>query len=225
MKDPAAGAESALERRYRFWLRCYPSAFRSEHEAEMLGVLMAGAREQQRWPDLTECLDLAFGALRVQLRPRVARSDRPRQAAVRMMLVGALFELATLVTVAVTADTIRTSLLRRDPGYTAAQWHQEVTVGLHPLMVGAGFSVCFWLVMAWVIGRGGRWRGPRIAFACFFIMTTVSLLNGLDHGSALYARFDLVAGSALWLVEFATLLVVFREDPRSEAARELGMPT
>jgi len=33
-----------LERGYRRWLRWYPQAFRREHEAEMLGVLLALAR-------------------------------------------------------------------------------------------------------------------------------------------------------------------------------------
>lgn len=217
-------AEDELERSYRRWLRCYPRAYRAENEAEMLGVLMAGAKAQQRRAEPAECLDLLCGALRLQLLPRVPRWDRERLAAVRMMWVGALAELATLVTVVVSADTIRTSLVRHDPRYSAAQWHHEVSAGLHPLMFGAACSVAFWVVMAWVIGRGGRWRGPRIAFAMFFIMITISLLNGLDHGSAQYARIDLVAGSVLWLITFAALLAVFQADPRSEAARELGVP-
>jgi hypothetical protein len=40
--------DSALERRYRRLLACYPGAFRREHEHEMLSVLMAGAEQGQR---------------------------------------------------------------------------------------------------------------------------------------------------------------------------------
>jgi hypothetical protein len=218
-------AEDELERSYRRWLRCYPSAYRAENEAEMLGVLMAGAKVRQRRAQPTECLDLLYGALRLQLLPRVPRWDRPRLAAMGMMWIGALIELATLVTVAVSAGTVRTSVLRHNPGYTAAQWHQEVVGGLHPLLVSAAVAVCFWIVLAWVIGRGGGWRGPRIAFAGFFLLNTFSLLNGLDHGSALYARFDLVAGSVLWLFELATLMVVFQKSPRADIAHVLGLPT
>jgi len=47
-----------LERGYRRWLRWYPKSFRRVHEAEILAVLMAGAREDQRQPELIECLDL-----------------------------------------------------------------------------------------------------------------------------------------------------------------------
>ena len=62
-----------LERGYRRWLRWYPASFRREYEAEMLGVLMAGARAGQRQPTLMECLDLMCGALWMRLRPRVSR--------------------------------------------------------------------------------------------------------------------------------------------------------
>jgi hypothetical protein len=211
------GPESALERRYRRWLRWYPKAFRAENEAEMLGVLMADARAQQRRPDLMECLDLACGALRLHLLPRVARWDRERLTAMRMMWVGALAELATLVTVAASADSIRTSVLRRNPDYTAAQWHQEVTGSLDPLMVSACIGVGFWLLMGWAIGRGG-WRGPRISFGIFFALTTNSLLKGLYHGSAWYALPDLIVGSAQWLFELAVVIELFRKRPEPEPA-------
>ena len=212
------GPASELERSYHRWLRCYPKSFRAENEAEILGVLMSGARAGQRRPDPAERLDLAWGALRLQLRPRVPRWDRARLTAMRMMCVGALVELATLVTIVASADTIRTSVLRRNPGYTAAQWHQELTGSLEPLMASATIAVGFWVLMAWVIGRGRGWRGPRIAFACFFALNTYGLLNGLSHGSARFARFDLAAAVVLWSVELATLAVLLRKRPRPVTA-------
>ena len=39
-----------LERGYRRLLAFYPTAFRREHEQEMLAVLLAGAAEGQRRP-------------------------------------------------------------------------------------------------------------------------------------------------------------------------------
>lgn len=65
-----------LERRYRRWLRWYPASFRREYEAEILGVLMAGAREGQRRPELLECLDLMTNGLRMRLRPAAPRPAR-----------------------------------------------------------------------------------------------------------------------------------------------------
>lgn len=57
-----------LERRYRRLLRWYPPSFRHDSEGEMLGVLMAGARDGKRWPSAAEAADVLRGALRMRLR-------------------------------------------------------------------------------------------------------------------------------------------------------------
>ncbi|HEY4917954.1 MAG TPA: hypothetical protein VIH92_13660 [Solirubrobacteraceae bacterium] len=59
-----------LERRYRRLLRCYPAAFRREHEQEMLAVLMAGTTQGQRWPRAAEVVDLLASATSTRLRNR-----------------------------------------------------------------------------------------------------------------------------------------------------------
>ena len=79
-----------LERSYRRWLRCYPGWFRREHEADMLGVLLAEPREGQSHPEPGECWDLFRAALGARLRPRIARSQRSAWAAVRLMYLGAV---------------------------------------------------------------------------------------------------------------------------------------
>ena len=56
-----------LERRYRRLLAFYPKAFRSEHEQEMLAVLMAGAAAGQRRPSLDEAIDLVMNAIFMRL--------------------------------------------------------------------------------------------------------------------------------------------------------------
>jgi len=197
-----------LERAYRRWLRWYPMSFRREYEAEMLGVLLAGARAGQRQLELLECLDLLRGALWMRLRPRVPRSDRSVVTAVRLMYLGAVVELATAITIVATIGDIRSNVVHRNPGLTAGQWHAVVAGQLEPLAVTAGLAVGFWLWMAWSIGRGRRWA--RIAFALFFGQTTWSLLNGLAGGSAVYARPDLAVGIVLWLVELAAVALLFR---------------
>lgn len=58
---------SGLEQGYRRLLRWYPRAFRREHADEMVGVLMAGAREGQRRPRLAESADLLWSALKMRL--------------------------------------------------------------------------------------------------------------------------------------------------------------
>jgi hypothetical protein len=196
-----------LERGYRRWLRCYPRSFRREHEAEILAVLMAGAREGQRRPEPMECLDLLRSALCVRLRPRVPRSNRSVLGAVRLMYLGAVVELAALVTILATIGEVRSNVLRSDPDLTAGEWHAIVAGQLQPTAVAAGIAVGFWLWMAWAIGHGRRWA--RTAFAAFFGLNAFSLLNGLMHGSAVYARTDLAIGTALCLVELVAVARIF----------------
>ncbi|HEY1919018.1 MAG TPA: hypothetical protein VGH27_25885 [Streptosporangiaceae bacterium] len=61
-------SEAGLERAYRRLLACYPRDFRGEQEDEMLGVLMASARDGQRRPGLPDTLDVLRGALRMRVR-------------------------------------------------------------------------------------------------------------------------------------------------------------
>jgi hypothetical protein len=199
---------SDLERRYRLWLRWYPTSFRQEHEAEILEVLMAGAREGQRQPDLMECLDLLCSALWLRLSPSVPRSNRSVFNAVKLLYFGAVVELATAITIVSTIGEVRSAVVKDNPGLTANAWHAIVAGQLEPTAFGAGLSVGFWLWMAWSIGRGHRWA--RIVFVLFFGLNTLSLLNGVDHGSAVYAQADLAVAIVLWLVELASVALVFQ---------------
>jgi hypothetical protein len=197
-----------LERGYRRWTRWYPKTFRREHEAEILAVLMDTAREGQRRPEPAECLDLMTSALSMHLRPRVPRSDRSALNAVKLMYVGAMLELAVAIVILATVADLKANVLRTSPGLTEGEWHAVVIGQLAPLEVGAILSVGFWLWMAWSIGRGHRWA--RIVFALFFALNISSLLNGLVHVSAVYARPDLAIATLLCLVELASVAVLFR---------------
>ena len=59
---------SALEGRYRRLLLAYPRTHRTLYQEEMLGVLLAAARPDQRRPSVPDVLDLAHGALRAWIR-------------------------------------------------------------------------------------------------------------------------------------------------------------
>src|ERR1700730_5442998 len=107
-----------LERGYRRWLRLYPKTFRREHEAEILAVLMAGARDGQRRPEPVECLDLISSAWSMHLRPRVPRSDRSTLNAVKLMYVGAVVELAAAIIILATVADAKSKVVRTDPGLT-----------------------------------------------------------------------------------------------------------
>jgi hypothetical protein len=59
---------SALEDRYRRWLRWYPAEHRRAHEEEMLGVLLAAAGPDQTRPAVRDVLDLVRGGLGIRIR-------------------------------------------------------------------------------------------------------------------------------------------------------------
>ena len=197
-----------LERGYRRWLRWYPRSFRREHESEILGVLMAGARAGQRRPDLIECLDLLRGALWMRLRPSAPRSRRPVFRAIKLMYLGAVLELAAAFTILATIGDVASRIPKRDPGLSDGAWQGVVAGQIEPTAMAAILAVGFWLWMAWSIGRGHR--TARAAFLIFFGVNTWGLLNGLAGGSAAYARPDLAIGIVLWLVELVAVAVVLR---------------
>jgi len=194
---------AAAERGYRRCLRFYPTSFRREHEAEILAVLMARTGDGRRQADRRECVALLRGALAIRLRPRIARSDWSRLAAVKMMYVCALVELLVAITVMATMSDLRSRVVATYPTYSSEQWHAEVTRTLHPLVASAAIAALLWLWLAWANGR--RHRGGSIASVLFFAATTYSLSNGLAHGSATYARADLAAGSVLWLTQLSAV--------------------
>jgi hypothetical protein len=200
-------AAADLERGYRRWLRWYPGSFRREHEEEILGVLLAGAREGQRRPDVAECLDLLRGAVWMRLRPSVPSSHRSVYRAIWLVCFGALVELAAAITIQATIGDVAASVPKSNPGLTDGQWHAVVAGIVEPKAVGAFVAVGFWLCLAWAIGRGRRWT--RTASALFLGVNTWSLLDGLASGSAVYARPDLVMGVAVWLVALAAVATVF----------------
>ncbi len=197
-----------LEGGYRRWLRWYPASFRREYGPEILGVLMAGAREGQRRPGPMECLDLVSGGVCVRLRPRVPRSARSAFAAIQLAYLGAAVELAAAITLVATVRDVRSAVFSRNPGYTEGQWHAAVAGHIVPNAVAAGLAVVFWLWMARLIGRGSRWALP--VFAAFFALNIYGLVTGLLRDSAVYARPDLAAGIVVCLVEFAAVVCIFR---------------
>jgi hypothetical protein len=211
-------AAADLERRYRRSLAWYPRAFRREYEQEMLTVLMESARDGQRRPEVAQAANLVRNALWMRLRPGVPRSAPVVFAAVRLMYLGAVVEVLTLITLVLTAGMMRSEILKVDPGFTAAQWRALVWTSIVPLVVGGTMAIVVWLWMAWANGRAHRWG--RIVFAVFFAITTLSLLNGISQDAAAYAMPDLIAGIALWIVALATVVLLYtRSSARYFRAR------
>ncbi|MGH3733004.1 MAG: hypothetical protein ACRDVC_06465 [Acidimicrobiales bacterium] len=200
--------DTDLERAYRRWLRWYPKSFRAEYEAEILGLLLDGARDGQSRPAPTECLDLVLSAVCAHLRPRVAQSERSVYAAIRAMWLGTVIEFVTVITLVVTMGAVRANARSQDPGFTAHQWHATVAARIEPNVIGGLVAIGFWLCLAWSFGRGHRW--PKVALPVFFALNLLGLLNGVLHDAASTAQPDLVAAFVLCLVELVAVILMFR---------------
>jgi hypothetical protein len=191
-----------LERGYRRVLACYPKSFRRENEDEVLGVLMDTAEEGQQRVRLAEAAALIRGGLWMRLRPGPSRPPRTVFAAVRLMCVGAVVELAALLTVVATAGSLKAAILARDP----AQWHTALVM-LTAKEVFAPVGIALWLWLAWANGRGHDWA--RLIFTWFFGLLTVNLLLALAQHAVRYAPADLAALTALWVLALVSMVLIF----------------
>ncbi len=195
-----------LERRYRRLLRCYPRAFRREHEDEMLVVLMAGGRTGRRRPGAADSANLIINALLMRVRLRAPRSTPTVFWAVRLMALGALLELAALVTVVATRGDLTAAIAGHYPVMHAAHIHQLVSAQVLKIAIGAPVASGVWLWLVWANDRGYGWA--RGLLAALFGLTSLSLLAAVGQRAVTLAPADVIIGAALWVVALVALALI-----------------
>jgi hypothetical protein len=197
-----SGSED-LERRYGRLLAWYPAAFRREHEAEMLCVLMDSARDGQQRVGLADAADLIRGGLTVRLRVP-PEAPRTVAGAIRLMYAGAAVSLAGWISILLTEGSVRSAMVR-----VPARWHLML-LHLAVVEVLVPITAIAWLWLAWANGRGDeRARPPLVPY---FGLTTLSLMFMLGIGAAVYAPADLISLAVLWLVELSVIVLVFNKN-------------
>ena len=169
-----------LERRYRRLLACYPRAFRRENSEEILAVLLACAQDGQRRPGFAASADLIRGAVRMRLR-LAGQPPRTVQVAIRLMYAGLAVQVATLITLIVTADQVRRAVAHRYPGAGAAAAQHLVNVHLLIDYVSVAAGIAVWLALTWALVHG-RDRA-RFTVAADLGAMSLGLLSGIarDH--------------------------------------------
>lgn len=199
-----------LERHYRRLLSWYPEAFRREYEDEILGVLLAGARDRQRRPGAMDSLDLAMNGLSMRLRPESPRPERALLGLPVLLYVGALMELAAGLTILATTSSVQSNLAGGNPGLTDAHWRTLVASQLEAVALAACLAAAGWLGLGWAIRRGHGWA--RIAFGVFLGFNLFGLFDGLAHGSAAFAPADVAVGAAVCLVQLVVVVRTFNQS-------------
>jgi hypothetical protein len=190
-----------LERGYRRLLACYPRSFRRENTEEMLAVLVAKAGGTRTRVGLAESANLIQGALRMRLCPAAPQPGTVR-GAVRLMLAGAVAELALLITMVVTIGRVHAAVLARNPAaWHGALVHLTIDEALLPLHIG------LWLWLAWANGRGQDWA--RMVSAACFGLATLGILGVLSQGAAAVAPADVIAATVVWALGLASVALIF----------------
>lgn len=216
-----ASSSAELERSYRRLVACYPRSFRRESTEEIIAVLLATAREGQRRPRFAEAADLLRGALRMRL--GLSRCPRTVLYAVRLMYLGALAEVAVLVSILLSAGAIqsitRAAVLQAvgphaNPATTQqllASVASTVRVTILVDVVVALVSIAGFLLLAWANGKG--WPLARVAaiFACG--LYTALTVGGFAQGDAKYApAAPIAASSAVLAIGIAAVVLLLMKQ-------------
>jgi hypothetical protein len=203
---------STLEDRYRRLLAWYPADHRSDHEQEMLGVLLAGARPDQARPSIADTFDLLRGAVRVRLRRAVSAPDTsgwPAATAVAGFL-------ATLLLV---ADGLRFAVdaPQAVSQFADARAHTHFSLPhLLALYFGTAPYSLAWLTIAVL-----AWRGARrpAAFAACTVTAAQFLLALYGTATTMWgsAYSAVLANPSLPLALVATASLLASPGPRHGA--------
>jgi hypothetical protein len=193
-----------LERRYRRLLAAYPRSFRAENEEEILAVLLDCAADGQTRPGLAASADLIKGALWMRVRPP-GRPPRALIAAVRLMLLGAVVEVAALVYVLTMGGSIKAAVRHAYPAATAAQLH-TVAVQLTVDKIAAPIVLVLWLWLAWFNGRGNQYA--RVVYFFFYMILAVALLSVLAAGAVRVSPLGVAIDAASCAIGLAALFLI-----------------
>jgi hypothetical protein len=211
-----ASSSAQLERAYRRLIEFYPRSFRHENTEEIIAVLLATAREDQRRPSIAEASDLLRGALRM----RLGLSNCPRTVlyAVRLMYLGALAEVAVLVAVLVSVGRIESGAqamaVRAIGPHAASAAAQQalanvgptISVALTADVVVTLFAIAGWLLLAWANGKGFPFARVAAIILCAF--HTAVLSAGLVNGTAALAPAPMIAGGLAVVIGVATVILL-----------------
>lgn len=165
---------SALEQRYRRLLASYPRRHREEYAEEMLGVLLAGARPGQRFPDPRDAFDVLRAGFAARLRgggPAGSWGSWPDAAAV-LGLIGAI--------------VLAVVPLRRVLSFLAADIPGGPTLGSVPDVLARGAA---WLLVVAVSLAGLRRAAVGLA----------GLAAALDVAALAWSAAHAPDGEWVWL--------------------------
>jgi len=126
--------------------------------------------------------------------------------AVKLMYAGAALEVVALIVAVLTTSSLKSSILKAHPAYTAAQLHTAEVDRTSSLAVGAAIAIGLWLWMAWANGHERSWA--RTVSAVLFGINTLDLIISV---ALVRATASMVIGVVIWLVGLAAIVLLFNK--------------
>jgi hypothetical protein len=209
-QDPAR--DSALERRYRRLLRCYPPSHRAAHREEMLGVLLATARPGQRMPGASQTVNLVACGLAIRARRALTAGPWQDALAVVSLIAPALMLIIAALDFAVTVREIVTV----DHAYPPAVPFWQL--GLVPELGGPAAAMIGWLAVV-LLALTGRRRAAAavasvpLALDLVVLLTVVIQRTGAWSGGLPMFLWTAGGGPAV-LASLAACSLAFSAGPR-----------
>jgi hypothetical protein len=126
--------------------------------------------------------------------------------AVRVMYVGLAASLVGIVLDLTTLSATRSEILRRNPGYTAAQLNNAEHLQIGVFIAGGFIGAALWLWMAQSCRAGKSWA--RLVSTVFFGIDTLSVLVGTTavQGGGL----SRVYGIVVWAIGLIAIIFLWQ---------------
>jgi hypothetical protein len=213
-RDPVQA--TALERRYRRLLCCYPPSHRVAHREEMLGVLLAAARPGQRRPGARQTVNLAACGLAIRAH-RALTAGLWQDALAMVSLIGpvVMFVLAALNV----AETVREEV-RFDHIFPSGLpfWRPDLMPDLGgPVVIMIGWLAVVFLALT------GRRRTAAVVASVPLTLALVDLLVMVMHQAGAWLGgvplFFVTAGEgSVFLASLTACSLAFSAGPRQGLA-------
>jgi hypothetical protein len=205
--------QESLERRYRRFLKWFPSEFRDKSGEELVAVLMESTVPGEHRVGLATSSDLIKSGLWMRLRPRLPNAAPSVRAAVILMYVGGLLTALSLILVVATVGLFTDADRLRVFGERQPLW-TSIIVGA---VVGLGLSVS-WLLLARALSRGRR--GARTLCTVLVVPATFHLFGLTGQASVAFSLVTWLIGlSAVWLLWRPSSRAFFDRDSANSLSR------
>jgi hypothetical protein len=128
--------------------------------------------------------------------------------AVRVMYVGLAASLLGVVVDLTTLSATRSEILKRNPGYTAAQLNSAEHLEIGVFIAGGLIGAALWLWMAQKCRAGKGWA--RVVSTVFFGIETLSVLAGAAGATG--GGLTRVYGLVVWVIGLTAIIFLWQRS-------------